>query len=677
MQESKGPSNPLVPVTNPYPDQTPIRILSRQYAILEVPWGPSFEPIELPFPKLLLDKITFECALKTFTYFRADVELTIKMSSTPYHSGALLVSWLPGALEPMADVYQASGNNATILNASTQDSVTMVIPFISPNVWMFANATSFPSQLCRVYIHELVPLEAPSTVSDTVTLQVFARFINPKVAGFQLPSSAALPESQMAEAQAKMTNMSKTVPNAISGIIDTIPATVGAVLHTFDAVSTLLDLDKPVVSASPLPIFSETQFTHFNGKGVDTSVKGSLYPDAGLSNVDHMMGPLHSGQPLSLLAAQPMLYKKYKFTSKTDSLSIVAHPSIPADDGVDFKPDYLFHFSRVAALWRGSIKYHIMFVCNSFTSCRFRIGLTYSPYTSDCAYSGDIASSVVEVKGTTVFSCTVPFLYQNAWRTTLFDYTTGDFPVLFVAALDAPIGESRPADPSITCCVFRSGGPDMQFAWPTIKALPTPTEELESQTSLPGVFSKTFPTLVDDAHYSHEERHCTAEVIQTPIDLMRRYLDKTGLSPNDTHPATTPHPFIAHFVLSFRFWRGSRRTWLWIGPAAGMTVSEVDGLAGNSTPTLSMFGGGDNPISLEVPYYSDQPFQPIKTASFSGELPVSPPTIVATATATTWYTKVAAGDDFALGFLQAPSYYLGKVPTVTRKVRKPLVTRKT
>lgn len=655
----------LVPLTNPYPDQTPSRILTRQFRVARIAWGPSFTSQYLDFPKVLLDQLSFECALKTFPFFRADLEITTKINTTPYHMGAMLVSWLPCTNRTVTSAFQASGNNAMIMNASTQDSLTMRIPYTSPTMWMPATGSQ-PSALARVYFTEMVGLKAPPTTSDTVTIQVFAKFVNPQVAGFKIPES-----SQSSEAEGKEMNMSKTRPNAVSGFLQTIPAAVDSVLTTFDAFTGLLDLDKPASLQSVRMMATSSQRTHYLGKGLDVSTPASLYPQATMTNVDHLMGPVHTGLPISWFTGQPMLHRIFEFTAKDQSMVIPANPTELGREGVGPEqfPDYLYHFTRIAGLWRGSIKYMFVFTTNSFTSCRFRIGLTYGPYEAECAESGDIVSAVVEVKGTTTTAFTVPYLWDNTWREVYEDEAVQQYPSVFVVSLDDPVGESLPSDPLITLSVFRSGGPDFQLAYPapnTPYVPPPPASGKrrvieESQCSINGFFSKTFPTMIEGAHYSLEGKHCVAETIGTLNDLMRRYASNEQASVGEgmDDPFLSFHPYVEHFRDLFLFWRGSRRAWGFPLPntAYRLGISQLGSYAAMPHDSWNVAITNAEVSTIEIPYYSNVPFVPIDSSKFVGGTVVRPPVIFpVVGSVSNFFYKVAMGDDFVMSFLIAPLY---------------------
>lgn len=150
----------LEPIQNPYPSQTPTALLSRQYKVAEFDLTPSSTETRISFPAVLFAQPVIAATMLSFPFWRSDIKVHIKMQSVPQQRGAVLVSWLPCTNKTVTSKIEASGNHATILNVSTSDTCSFVIPYLSPKAWL-----PYPPQTATdhssLYINPLVPLAPP------------------------------------------------------------------------------------------------------------------------------------------------------------------------------------------------------------------------------------------------------------------------------------------------------------------------------------------------------------------------------------------------------------------------------------------------------------------------------------------------------------------------------------
>lgn len=185
--------NPLHFGADPYPDAGLEKVLSRMYPVKKFNWsynqstGASLTTISLP---LDLFNATTGARIQRYKWFRAGVEVTIRLNTTMFNSGMALISWLPHYHAPPTAIYDKfssifakSSNNCLTLSANTQDTVTFVIPYVSPASYMTILDTNDWESIAKVDISVLVPLRSGTSASPVISGTVYARFIDPQVAG--------------------------------------------------------------------------------------------------------------------------------------------------------------------------------------------------------------------------------------------------------------------------------------------------------------------------------------------------------------------------------------------------------------------------------------------------------------------------------------------------------------
>jgi len=249
--------------SNPFEDQTPNAILTRQYLIDSIAWTPSFAGRDYDFPDALENLPAVAQALASFRYFKANVEIMIKISAIPYQAGLILATFyhdnVTGPRKGL-DLVQNCVNSPVTLNVSTNDTVKLSHYWMSPRLYRTIGVTSEKAIIGTLTMQDLVPVRNQSGGTTTVQIQVYASFKNPQCAGFLstvtrataqsgliLPTEAiALPA--MAEAVEKTlsnTVVKKTV-KTFSAIFKSLPyvgdvySTVARIVQTVGEM-----LDKP------------------------------------------------------------------------------------------------------------------------------------------------------------------------------------------------------------------------------------------------------------------------------------------------------------------------------------------------------------------------------------------------------------------------------------------------
>jgi len=649
----------LEPYLNPYPDQTPQHILGRSYRIIEYSWtiGTSFAQV-LNFPNALCTIPTIAGALETFRWMRSPVQVEIRLNSTPFHYGSLLVSWLPNHSNAShcTGVQQQSANNPMVLSVSKQEAITFTIPWLNP---LFYFEPPGSSEVGRVCLTELAPLTAmTANTTDTITITVFAKFLDPQVAGYVVAQSEA-------------------VTKTIKGVFDGVKTATSIAKAVFDVAPSITSLigalaafDKPLSVASVQPTGHQYTRGMALGDGLDTSQSLSIDPATKVSTEGYIVGNLDTSVPLLGVIGTPMFRKTFTYSST--ALSNNYEPIVPVVPG-EIQPDYLSFSANMFRYWRGSIKYCLQFYTSPLCSARFRIAVLYEALPTPALIndSGDVVSKVVDVKGDTIVEFTVPFLWNRPYREC---YEPGlpehGLPILAIQSLTPVIAPDNTKDNFIYCCVWRSAGEDFQFIQYT-----SPKLSITGQSHPVEIFKRPFANILGDGTNNAVEHHYVSpERIQTCNELWHRFSTSVGTTsipgPNTNNVAES----FPYWSKVFKHWRGSRRMKFFFDADIGMEYyPNLVTLARNRSVIASVAAGDAMAatmptypwLEVEIPYYSTVAFKLVTNNGAGFNEPVTDFLIntgsenVAPLLLQFW----AGGDDFTYGYLYAPPTY-DTAPTV-------------
>lgn len=431
------------------------------------------------FPQALTAQPNLQLVLDRYKYFRADVKLTLKLQTTLYHQGSLMVYWIPGweSTTP-PNLYTSSGCNATVLSAQTQDSVDITIPYLSPANWMRTDGGGQNSEIARFWITPLNTLTVSSAAQPTtVYLDIYAAFINSKVSGYVSKTSSFLKKKPMDAHSKSSTNKeahtkmhegidSKSVVSVASKLLRRAPIVGPAYGAVADFVNSIAgDLSKPVSQEAPQPTISTYTPNTSLASGVSVVDQLSLYPNAMVTQSKKYCGMATSHMTMSEMAQQPMLYDRFTMTDLDNTFVIRAAP-LATKSFAQGTIDWLYHVTYAHRLWRGSIKYLFHVCVPAFYSFRVRI---YHLDQEEVAVEnvGEIPSKIVDIKGDTWIEYSVPYHRLTDWVDPRKDVASGTFngmPIVHFELLTPILGSSAPSTPLVYVNVWRAGGEDTAFA---------------------------------------------------------------------------------------------------------------------------------------------------------------------------------------------------------------------
>lgn len=610
-------------VSNPFPTDIPFKLLGRNY-LLGSPTFSSTEIATFSFPSALINASPqLTNCLANYKYFRSGVRVQIKIASTPYHQGSLIVSWMPLNGYASANVYEASGNKPIVLDASMQESVTTDLPYFRHRMWRDnTEGTGESNDWATLEIRVLNPIIATSPgIGTSIPVKVFGNFVRPRVAGWLTQSGDVTDSAKMEDKEAS--GKTETAVDKMAGaakdigyFLRTAPVVgkiANPVLDLASGIGTVLSNLSMPQSKEPISPMDPTN-VKFNslGSGISDSDFLTLYPNHKVT-ID-LNDCFTSNHKLNALAQIPMLYRQLSFSSASTVFYEPVHPSAWSVSANRTQPDYLAFAASTCKYYRGGMKFLFHFLATQFYSCRVRIGIMYNEGTppSDLAGSGDAPSRVIDIKGSTTVQLYVPFLMQKFWEFTNSQFVGNQIPRIYIIALTNVVGSSSPSTASMYLNIWRSAAEDFQLIYPQpamrldgddgIFFFDAPSTEerfamfkeltltgnshvhihrrkhkkmgYEQQLDVPAYFKQPFCSCIDNTKYTLERGLVSGEGNYSIIDMCRRpshhiYFGNVSLS----HPVTYPdvgtnsstdlgyfhRQLFRYFSAIFIGWRGSRK----------------------------------------------------------------------------------------------------------------------
>lgn len=666
-------------VSNPFPDQTPYQILTRQYKVGEFAISPGWAGTSFSFPRDLFQFPAIQKALSSFYYFRSNIEIQVKLNSTVYHQGMMMASWEADA--PFGrtwTVEQASALEPVTLNYSTSDTITMVKNWICPELYcstVYENKTAHA--IGTLFLLPLVDIQNQSPEGNTtITCTVYASFKQPKVAGFINQPISQSGQGRMlnpeAQQKSETSTLTKTAPSiSLRPIFESIPV-LGEV---YDALSPLL-MDKPTTLQTASKMIMDNGTDQIYGRGLDQAIRMSIYPESLLGTEPAWEG-VTSNSLWTDLASVPMLHANKRFTQESEYLDIGVYPAFCGYYNLQTNmPDYLMITSSMYEYWRGSIKYFFQFVTNGFTTARFRISYAIDPTAQDFEDGGDFPNMVVDVKGTTMTTMIVPFLAPTVYRQRLAPNSTPEtlgMPKIRINMITAPV--SQVGSPDISLIVWRSAAEDFRMHYELTSNLDIPV----SQCSIRDQFKTRFQSIVPST-YARETGYSSSNYGFRISDSLKKYLP---IESQQADLSNFPDPRRVAWVAAsadwrqtdqiifdlFKYKRGSRRFKVFTVPGTPYVGISNETIYNAQTITLIQATNQTPIITVEVPYHAAHYYLASPSDTYATFFPREGG--VASIPAQFEYIRTSIADDWQCGYLMPP-------PSVSAQMRtrgKTMVTK--
>lgn len=446
-----GHADHMAAMANPYPDPELMKVLTRQYKIADIEWNDAVtDPYStslgtVDLMKLLVEIRNISDKLTQFRWIRADIEVEVRMNATPFHIGTVVMSYLPRTeVSTGADsmwvlcnstVAQKTQNHGVILSASSLNNASMTITreaaAILDPIDEVGNYDGCLGALDFTVLNGL--LLATGGSPTAVNIAVFARFVNPRPAGlgyFPLLGSVDVrPQSLTVDGEALSRAAGSIVgPEAkklfssalTSGPMEAMSSIVSAIAPAAQFAMSM-GLSKPSNHSTSVPAVID-DFRDLNyGHGVNQGTKLALHPQASLG--DPQAGFVHKNKIADFIRRPSLvLTRSFSFADLADTAlaMIPVHPSLSDYRSDVYTPTPLAYASQSFAYWRGGMKFHFQFISSQFVTARFRI--THWPSSaipsSIEAFAGDAVSMIVDVRGDTPVSITVPYISPYPYQQT-------------------------------------------------------------------------------------------------------------------------------------------------------------------------------------------------------------------------------------------------------------------
>lgn len=551
-------------------------ILEREYQVADIAWAYSdvgnINIASLNFPALLIALAPVWDRLKRFAWFRADLRLRFRVNTTPYHYGTVIVATQPAspdtATEWAAHIVQMTGSQSMLLSANNQTPVDMDIPFVLPMEYLPVLST-LTDDIANVKIRVLNPLKiAGAGTNPTISISVFASFKNVKLMGASAivanSKSTVSPKKETKKKQGFIGKFAGTV-GSIAGAMTKVPIIGGiaaAVSPIADAIGSVADWfgwDKP-------PVLKPTRPTHdvpnhdwtTVRSAIDTTVLGPDQ-DYRLSTESTVYGvDTPEAQSFKALIQRPMLSDTFAITSaqatSTVFKTLQVKPFHCTSDGLSkVYFDYMSHMCRFFDSWRGGIKYLVFVSTSAYTSARVRV--TYQPNDGAVASvpnGGEANSKIVEIQGDTMFSFTVPFVSNAAYKPTSTDIadtsgsTSGIGQLLFsLVSLTRTSGSTD----TIYFNIFRAAAEDFEFNTPSDMVVPNCDYHSE--------FKNTFDSIVPGSSSVIQEGIVKSPPLTHTTDYLKNVpRDSVTVANSATVNIDGLGADYLVYCNPFRFWRG-------------------------------------------------------------------------------------------------------------------------
>lgn len=557
-------------------------------------------------------------------------------------------------------------SGVTLMSASKADTVEIDIPWIAPFQYRDLRSSDNRGMIGGLFVYVLNPLVFSNSGAPTsLSLSIFASFIEPEVAGPDINGAPAL----MAVSKQSGEAMAKSVKNVIAGVARAT-STVAGFVKPFVPLLPAGFLDKPTSLAATMPAAVTPMRGMSNASGLDISAKLALDPEAQISVDDSIFGGSKSKPTWAEVLGQPGLIAITSFTQAAPADSLITswpvRPNYARTTGPGlYHPSTLAYFSQFWKRWRGSISYLIHFACPSNVTARVRISFlpnvtaTTAPPENQ---AGDVMSKVISITGDTSVVIPIEYLgdtyYKLAQDLAVSDTNNTDaVGRITISVLNEVVAVNTAAVTPIAVTVWMAAGPNFTFSMPD--EFPDNWSpdflagDVTKQSSVRKLMSASGEGLTPMT-LLHEKGIVTPESFTGPLDLMHRFTVRQFATQTDDIPVE-PRSGTALYLLLLPFlgWRGS---WRFKVPLYTTDLATV--ARWYTTDVNPTFLGGAEysspgmPSLVECPYYDLYAWR--ETFPIMDVLPRDAVTISVTKPNESFIILEAVGDDFSLGPLMAP-----------------------
>lgn len=453
--------------------------------------------------------------LAHYKYFRSDIEITIRVNSTPFLQGALLMNHCPSNREATPFIERTSQTLASassfpsvIMDLRMQNVIKLIIPYM--NEFDLFDQADANDQFGEVRIFVLSKLQGEIS-PEKVEVSVFARFVNPKVV---VPTSLDVltkhrvdharkllgryaPEGKEGEAGfiSGIAGAVGTIAGGLSAVpvIGKFAAPVSAISNAVAGVASAFGFSKPITEKIATQVVPKTNQSMVHQVGIDHGVCLASNQDTLVDGSE----VAHTAEDEMSLAYILQRWNLFKSVLTTQAgwvkgsllLEWVVSPWVRECHSDTVVPEQIYpgSFTFTSSLyryWRGTIEYNIKLIRTQYHSGRFAI--VFFPGTGSApATLGDALhtaySIVVDISDQAEidsWSFRVPYISNEMWKYTT-DYF-GEQPdhsrdsytgTVGIYCLNALVRPDTVAD-SVHFLISMRGGSDYRLAFPEVSLVP-------------------------------------------------------------------------------------------------------------------------------------------------------------------------------------------------------------
>jgi len=604
----------------------------------------------LNFPYALFQFPFIQAMIGYFMYYRAGIRISVRSSASKFDYGCIMIDDYPykmGADTNADTIYTRSGREHALYFWEQSGALIMDLPFIHPQRAL--NTLSYQADEMHCVTFSVVsPLANINGTSESVTLSVFAEFIEPEAymplnvndlsVGGADPGYTFVPHSE-ANNKAKNNSFSSTFETAarVAGNIIAPRLTRGIM-----EVKRAMGLDKPMsVDVNNTPRISYLQ-TDFYGKGISLTKCGGVDPENAVST-DPIIASNSDDMLIAKIAGTPQMTQAFNLYSTTSPFSVI---DLWKDSAYENYDAFISNMFR----WRsGGYKFKIYFSCSLMHSARIVLWLGVTTGSGSSGNWQNCYHKFIEVSGTTEASFFVPYPYGAIVQATTTAASTGFSIYAQVVSWSQPVST---ATTPIYMIIYKSAAEDVKYYAPiSVEYTFTPESFPRKDFSIP--FEPFNPSFTA---YAHKGVVCGEEILTLRDMCHIMWAQQPATAGASINPSPVWTYGVSNVVLSgpplfelmFLFKRGSYRLKV-ITQDGTRNVACMIHNSGQYAPTADMINGSVPVMEMSIPFYTYNAFQAIRQ-----DADVYPNMITAANGGASTYYLHGCGDDFSLMYIFPP-----------------------
>ncbi|APS85757.2 polyprotein [Biomphalaria virus 2] len=467
--------------------------------------------------------------VNTFTFMRYKPVIRVQLNGNKFCAGRLIVYGVPFSLTP-TEIYPTTNKNMTgytgfehaFLDASSNDTCTLTLPWVYPREWMNIATQPLSSRttISNLYMHSNSATVTPynSAITHSFRIAVF----NPLQVGTGAPTEInvtvflhledmdiCVPSVYKTSAQGgSQSYVTQNINNWEKVASQTLPTQIVGDKYDFKSDLKVSTMDKPNYTISPDYFVRRALGYMSHGVNIEHLERLALYPNGVSTANERDFGTSMDEMDLKYLTSKYTYYNSGTI-STTDVTGTVLkyYPITPyilpsptaqpaplltalnnqswCPPGDHYQIPLLSYVSMPFNFWGGSLKYRFDFITNAFVTAKVYAAIIYGTYAANTVTTGIEPTSALgytfEVNADNkTFEIDVPYVADTPWKriahgqvatsggtTVNVSYDdfindeccTGQIALYVVNPLSVPAGLPT----SYTFNVFIAGGPDYRL----------------------------------------------------------------------------------------------------------------------------------------------------------------------------------------------------------------------